>query len=174
MFDISNMFYGHSILRNSITIRNDNYAYLTGKHFDFSVRDDGHGNLYKASSKTKHAKWNSIGTVFYEDGLAALVSPHTSFFGKNNFSISFKGEHNVHVLKVNAIANSGMLNSSSNPAYTLTSASLDTSDLGKPFVYITGINFHDENLNVVAKSQLAQPVIKRTKDSYLFKCKLDF
>ena len=105
---------------------------------------------------------------------ATSIGNRILFFGKNNFNMTFKGQHNVHVLKVNAIAQSGMLNSSSNPAYTNASASLDTNDQDKPFVYITGINFHDENLNVVAKTQLAQPIIKRTVDSYLFKAKLDF
>lgn len=174
VFDVSNIYYGKSISENTLTIRNKRYSYLTGKHFDFTVKDDGNGNLYRASSKTPHAKWNSVGTVFYNDGVIALLSPHTTFFGKNNFNMTFKGQHNVHVLKVNAIAQSGMLNSSSNPAYTNASASLDTNDQDKPFVYITGINFHDENLNVVAKTQLAQPIIKRTVDSYLFKAKLDF
>jgi hypothetical protein len=42
------------------------------------------------------------------------------------------------------------------------------------FVYISGINFHDENLNVVAKANFAQPVMKRDGDKILFKITFDF
>ena len=174
VFDVNSIFYGKRISEKTLTLRNSDYSYLTGKHFDFVINDDGYGNLYRASCNTPHAKWNSIGSVFYNDGVIMLMSPHTTFFGQNNFTTTFKGEHNVHVLKINAIAQSGMLNSSSNPAYAISSASADINDQDQPFVYITGINFHDENLNVVAKTQFAQPVIKRTKDSYLFRSKLDF
>jgi hypothetical protein len=52
-------------------------------------------------------------------------------------------------------------------------ASGDTLDTD-PFVYISGLNFHDENMNVVAKARLAQPIIKREGDKILFKVALDF
>ena len=41
-------------------------------------------------------------------------------------------------------------------------------------VIITGINFHDDNLNVVARSQLAQPIVKRSEDRFLFRTKIDW
>ena len=71
-------------------------------------------------------------------------------------------------------ARAGLFNSSSNPAFKIVSASLDANDKDPEFVYITGINYHDENLNVVMKTNLAQPVIKRSSDKYLFRTKIDF
>ena len=47
-------------------------------------------------------------------------------------------------------------------------------DPSSKFVYITGINFHDDNLNIIAKTTFAQPVVKREDDEYLFKSKIDF
>jgi hypothetical protein len=42
------------------------------------------------------------------------------------------------------------------------------------FVYISELNLHDENLNVVAKAVLAQPAIKREGEKLLFKVAFDF
>ena len=53
------------------------------------------------------------------------------------------------------------------------SASADVEDNDK-FVYISNLNFHDENLNVVAKAVLAQPVLKREGEKLLFKVAFDF
>jgi len=41
-------------------------------------------------------------------------------------------------------------------------------------VIVTGLNLHDNNLNVVARVTLAQPIIKRTEDRYLFRVKMDW
>jgi len=52
-------------------------------------------------------------------------------------------------------------------------ASADDTDR-EQFVYITGLNFHDENMNVVARAKIAQPVIKRIGDKVLFKVTMDW
>ena len=69
-----------------------------------------------------------------------------------------------------------MLNSSSNASYIdnkdQLKASLDPGDDGT-FVYISGINFHDDNMNVIARAKLAQPIIKRENDKILFKVSFD-
>ena len=54
------------------------------------------------------------------------------------------------------------------------SASLEANDVDSEFVYITGIYFHDDNMNVIMKANLAQPVVKRDEDDFLFRVKLDF
>jgi len=68
----------------------------------------------------------------------------------------------------------GLINSSSNPAYLPVSSSLDFNDTDPQFVYITGVQIHDENLNVVMRANLAQPLKKRNSDEYLIKLKVDF
>ena len=83
----------------------------------------------------------------------------------------------MHSQKYEVLAPAGLLNSSSNPSYANVensiSASLDPLDVDS-FVYISNINFHDENLNVIAKAVLAQPVIKRENEKILFKVAFDF
>jgi len=173
MFDISNLFYGHRIKPGSFQITD---SALTGSSglIGMTLKDDAYGNLYRADSSTPHCTWNSVGNIFYDEGIIMIKTPCIPMFGKDQFEVSFKGEQEIHVMKVDIVAPSGMINSSSNPNYLVTSASLDANDQNMPFVSITGINFHDDNLNVIMRTQFAQPVIKRDSDKILFRTKLDF
>ena len=130
--------------------------------------------MYRADSKTPHAVWSNVGTSLYNEGVIVVKSPHLSYFGSEKFEAKFKGENNVHILTVNMPLESGLLNSSSNPAYKQVSASLDPNDYDREFVYITGFNLHDDNLNVIMRGNLAQPVKKRTSDDMMIRFKMDF
>ena len=88
--------------------------------------------------------------------------------------MSFKGEQNIHVLRIESIAPINHLNSSSNPSFKPLPSSLKPNEPDTNYVYITGINFHDDNLNVVMKTQLAQPIIKKHSEKLLFKVKYDW
>ena len=66
------------------------------------------------------------------------------------------------------------INSSSNPNYKKLIPSDYASDTAKQFVYISTINLHDENFNVIGRANLAQPIIKRDTDGYMFRLKMDF
>jgi hypothetical protein len=173
MFDMSNMFYGNRILPGSFSITDTNISGTDGK-VSITLRDDGNGNLYRADCFTSQSTWNSVGNVFYNEGLVLIKTPMIPFFGQDQFEVSFKGEQNIHTSRFNVVVPAQTLNSSSNPAYQLLSASLATNTEDQQFVYITGLNFHDRNLNVVMKTQLAQPVVKRVGESYMFKVRLDF
>jgi hypothetical protein len=143
----------------------------------FTVRDDKMGNLYRADSYTPHATQNSVGNIFYDEGVVVLKSPHLYLFGKNGFEMSFQGVYNIYTTKYEILAPSGMLNSSSNPTYVENVDTMRPSSRLKDksnFVYISGLYLHDENMNVVAKVKLAQPIIKREEDKLLFKAALDF
>lgn len=171
-FDVSNLFYGQRIMPGSVSITDGNLT-GSGNRVQISLRDDGWGSLYRSNCLTPAATWNSVGNVFYEDGIIMVKSPHLAMFGKDNFSISFKGEHAVHTLKLITTAPAGMINSSSNPTYIPISASFDANDPDSKFVYITGLSFHDKDLNVVMRTALAQPAIKRSGDRLTFHTKMD-
>lgn len=173
MFDISNLFYGSKIMPGSFTMSDTN---LTGSDSKISIRlkDNGFGSLYRADSETPHATWSSIGNVLYEDGFALVKTPEIPFFGINGYELDFRGEQEVHVFKANVLALPSTLNSSSNPTYSLMSASFSPDDDDQKFVYITNINLHDENLNVVMKAQLAQPIIKKARSKILFRLRYDW
>jgi hypothetical protein len=172
-FDISNLFYGIRILPGSFTITDSSLS-GSGGAVGITIKDDGNGTLYRGDSLTNHSTWNSVGTIFYNEGIVAIKSPHLYFFGKEQFEISFKGEQNLHVLRFETIAPVNHLNSSSNPSYRQVPSTNRPNEQDKNFVYITGINFHDDNLNVVMKTQLAQPMVKRHSEKIMFKIKYDF
>lgn len=174
-FNFSNLYYGRRILPGSFVISDSG---ISGSHGAVAVtlRDDGFGNIYRADANTAHRTQNSVGNIFYDEGVVLIKSPHLYFFGKNQYEVSFRGVQNVYVSKYEIIAQPGLLNSSSNPTYA------PVADVIKPsstitdkegFVYIGGVNFHDNNMNVVAKMKLAQPVIKREGDKLLFKIAFD-
>jgi hypothetical protein len=172
-FDITNVMYGQRIFPNSLTITDENITGSAGA-ISIKIKDNGEGNLYRADCLTPHAKWASVGNTFYSEGVALVKSPHLVLFGKDQFEVDLQGEQNIHTLKINVIAPAGQINSSSNPSYTPISASLNANDQDSEFVYITGINFHDDNLNVVMRVNLAQPIIKRKGDKILFRPQIDF
>jgi len=172
-FDVSNLFYGKRIMPNSITLRDCN---MTGSNgvVGITLKDDGFGNIYRADSLTSASSWNSVGNVFYDEGIIVIKSPHLFFFGKEQFEIDLRGEQGVHVMKLSVIARQNQLNSSSNPNYKSLPASGFVADVDKDFVYITGVQFLDENLNCVMKTQLAQPIVKRFGSRIMFKVSIDF
>jgi hypothetical protein len=172
-FDISNIFYGKRILPGSVTLK-DSSLYGSDDAFGITLKDDGRGTLYRADCVTSASTWNAVGTVFYDEGIIAIKSPHLYFFGKEGYELSFRGEQNIHVMRLDVIAPANQLNSSSNLNYVDVPPSAYPNDPDENFVYITGINFHDDNMNVVMKSQLAQPIIKRTGSKIKFTIRHDF
>lgn len=172
-FDVSNLFYGNKILPGSFKMTDSNISGSDGR-ISITLKDDGFGNIYRADCYSSQSSWNSVGNIFYNEGIVLVKTPMIPFFGKDQFEMSFKGEQNIHSMHINVMASANMLNSSSNPAYIPVSASLAANIEDQKFVYITGAHFHDDNLNVVAKTQLAQPIMKRSGEKYLIRVKIDF
>lgn len=172
-FDISNLYYGMRILPGSFSITDASLS-GSGGTIGITLKDDGMGNIYRADCFTSQSKWNSVGNIYYDEGIVVIKSPHLYFYGKEGYEISFRGEQHVHVMKVDIMAPANFLNSSSNPNFINVPPSTFPNDPDKEFVYITGINLHDDNFNVIMKTQLAQPIIKRHGDRIVFHIKVDF
>jgi hypothetical protein len=173
IMNVSNLFYGDRIFPGSLTITDSSVTGSDGK-MSFTLKDNGLGSLYRADAGTNCATWSSVGNVFYDEGIILIKSPNLHLFGKNGFKIDFKGQRNMHVMTINVPCDQGIINSSSNPNYLPVSASLDYNDTDPRFVYITGIQLHDDNLNVIMRANLAQPLKKRSSDEFLFRLKQDF
>lgn len=175
-FDISNLFYGERIKPGSFVVSDPRVSGSAGR-VAIRLQDDGHGGLFRADTLTPRAMWNHVGNVFYEEGLVLVKSPALPFFGHEGFDIEFEGEKTVNAMKLNVLVDAASYNTSSNPTWTNTmSASFDVNrePENQKFVTISGVNFHDENLNVVMRAQLAQPLVKRVGDRYLLRIKYDF
>ena len=174
IFDISNLFYGNKIAPNTFTITDTNVSNSYGK-VGITLKDDGFGSLYRADCSGSQALYNSVGNIFYDNGIVLIKNPSLYWFGENGFECSFQGERNIHVMKADLYANPLELVSSSNPSWNRDLEATDfASDFDKRYVYITDLYLHDDNLNVIAKTKMAQPVLKRSGDKLKFSIKLDF
>jgi hypothetical protein len=172
-FDVSNLMYGDRILPETLKIT-DLKVTGSGGYESFTLRDDGHGNIYRADCNTKRAVWSSVGNIFYEHGIIVIKSPNLPLFGKDSYEVEFLGEKKIYTLEVQVPVSSGLINSSSNPTFKKLVPSDYYSEVASEFVYISGINLHDNNLNVLMKTNLAQPLIKRDGDRVLVKIRMDF
>jgi hypothetical protein len=171
-FDCSSLFYGQNIEPGSLMIYDSS---LSGSNKNpMILKDDEYGNVYRADATGSLATWNSVGNVFYNEGIVILKHPSLFFFGENQFSISFKGKQNIHTLTIDCIARSGQVTSSSNPSYIPCSASANVNESDQKYVWITDVLIHDDNMNVVMRTKLAQHFLKKTGDRVLFKSTMDF
>jgi hypothetical protein len=173
IFDISNMFYGDRILPKSLIMHDNNPIYINGE-LRFTIRDDGRGSLYRADAESKHADWNNVGNVLYDEGLVVIKSPALRMFGKEGYTIEFRGERNVYVLEFSIPLERNELNVSNNPSYKDLRPTENANETAEKFVYVTGINLHDDNLNVVARANMSQAVVKRDNDRMVVKLRMDF
>ena len=172
-FDASNLFYGNRIEPFSYSIAETNLSGTSGM-LSMKFKDNGRGGLYRADAASAHATFSRVGDIMYDEGIAGIMHPCIPFFGKNSFSVEMKGDHNVHVYEVNVPALAGTLNSSSNPRFVPGTRDSYASSYEGSAVGITSILFHDENFNVVARTNLSQPILKTDFDKYLFRVKFDF
>lgn len=174
MFDVSNLFYGNRILPGSFVLRDTNLSNSYGK-VAITLKDDGFGSLYRADCTGSQATYNHVGNVFYDNGVVLITNPSLYWFGENGFECSFKGERGVHVMKARLRANPLELVSSSNPGWSASLRATDNaSQFDQRYVYITDLYLHDDNLNVIAKTKLAQPVLKRSGEKLVFDVTLDW
>ncbi len=162
-FNISNLFFGSKINPGSFKLT-DSYFTGSGDKVSITLRDDKYGNLYRADSLTEHAKWSSVGNIFYNEGIIAIKSPHISKIGKDQFTMNFEGEQPIFVTKIRTEASINMVNSSSHPNFIPLSSSLLANEIDNDFVYITNMYFFDENLNVLMKTNFSQPIKKKNGD----------
>jgi len=185
IFSIPTLFYGNRLRPGTIKMYSDLYrggGNISGTSFtkgsDYRMRlslcDDRYGNILRCDTSGSLATSNFVGSVYYEDGIIALKSPHLFNFGAHNFTLEFEGVQNTHILEMLVPVPRNVFNSSSNPNYNEFKPFDHANEEAESFMYLSTLNFHDSNLNVIAKARMAQPVIKRLDDKYLFRVKFDF
>ena len=173
IFNISNIFYGNKIKEKSIEIIENN---LTGsnKKINITVKDNGTGGLYRADGRTKHATWSNLGDVFYHEGLINILSPHLPHFCKDKLDIKFKGDQNIHTMILNVPIYKSFFNSSSNPTFKSNSPTDNINDDNLESIYVSTINIHDNNFNIIMKANFSQPILKTEEDEFVIRLKQDF
>ena len=171
--DISNLYYGNRIDPKSFSIT-DHGLTGSGEKVKVTLKDNGLGSLYRADAETKHATWNSVGSLLYDEGLVIVKSPHLFYYCKDKTDITLRGDQNIHTMILNVPVYADMFNSSSNPTYEDITPSNAASDKELNTIYVTTVNIHDENFNIIMKANLAQPIAKTDEDEFIIRLKEDF
>jgi len=171
--DISNIYYGNKIHPGSFEMYEKDLTGSDGK-VKITIKDNERGGLYRADCLTKQADWNNIGNLFYDEGIAIIKSPHLFYFGKDMLDVKFKGEQNLHTMILDIPVFSEMFNSSSNPTFTIVQPSTGANDEDLSSIYVTTVNIHDNNLNIIMKANFSQPVFKTEEDEFVIRLKEDF
>ena len=173
LIDVSTIHYGHKIKPTSFQVSDPAITGSCGK-VAITYKDDGRNGLYRANSETAHARWNTQGLMYNNEGVGLILSPTVPFFGKHAWDMKFDTDSSIHVLTLDVVVPPYVANVSQNPTYKSFPPTTSSDDTGSNFVYIDTINLHDNNLNVVARATLAQPIFKRPDEKFLFRLKLDF
>lgn len=173
-FDVSNLFYGNYIKPKSLRIYDSSLS-ASGDKVSITLRDDGNGNIFRADSTGSNATWNSVGNIFYNEGIVLIKHPSLFFLGENQFTIEFSGSHNLHVMSIDCTARGLHETSSSNPTYLLESSASNLANVtDSKYVWISDVLIHDDNLNVITRTTMAQPLMKKISDKFTYKIKIDF
>jgi len=174
IFDISSKLYNKKIKRNTFKLKNNNLD-TSNNNLNLSFSDNSTGGVYRDDCLTKVADWNYVGHIFYKDGIISLNRPELFYFGVDDFECEFESDFSMFVHEINIPANKGLFDKSSNNSYDENLRQDESAfNSEESFVYITDINLHDENLNVVARAKLARPAPKKKSDSILFRLKMDY
>jgi len=171
IFSISNLLYGDKIKPGTVVLTDLNPTGSDGS-FKIVLADEPGGTLFRADVEAPN-KSNTVGNIFYEDGLIFIKSPYLSKFGKDGIKMQFEGERQSNVIVINVPCEADKFSISSNPSYVSCSPTDLPYDDAESFVYITGMNLHDANLNIVGRASFSQPIIKRSSQDLLFRVKYD-
>jgi hypothetical protein len=172
-FDISNMFYGDLIKRESFVLRD---PYVTGSagKMQLSFKDNGMGELYRCNASGSHPVWAAVGNIIYEEGMICLVDPTIPPFGMQQFNVDFRGDRNIHMLEMRIPISADEAVSSSNPTFQNLRPTNLPADAESSCNLITNMFIHDENLNIIGKVNLSRPIVRKDNDRYVFRFKMDF
>jgi hypothetical protein len=173
IFDISNLYYGNKIHPGSFSII-DTHLTGTNERVKIKLSDNKKGSLFRNDCLTQVAEWNNVGDILYEEGMVVIKSPHLMFFCKDRLEMDFKGEQNIHTMLLNVPAEKGMFNSSSNKTFKSVAPSDKSNDRDLESIYITAVNIHDNNFNIIMKAHFAQHILKTEDDEFVIRLKQDF
>ena len=165
---VPQIYYGNRISPDSIELK-------------FTLNEEGkqvtivdyEGTLYRKDEGIDTI-CSKVGHVDYGNGILCIFSPLLTSLGLIDFDLKFKGEKNLHVMQLDIPCSAGVANKSQHPSYKKLRPSANANETDSNLTYISSIYLHDENLNVIGKVNLAQPVQKREEDSFIFRVKVDF
>ena len=167
-YAIPQIYYGNRIHPETVELR-----FILNEDGKEILIKDFEGSLYRVTNVDDKIQ-AKVGHIDYGNGILCLMSPLLTSNGITNFDLKFKGEKNLHVMQLDVPCPAGVANKSQNPTFKALKATANANETDKSITYISSIYLHDENLNIIGKVNLAQPVVKREEDSFIFRVKVDF
>ena len=80
----------------------------------------------------------------------------------------------MHIMMLNIPCEKGMLNKSNNENYIPLPPTDNVNDADLTTIYMTTVNIHDDNFNIIMKANFAQPIPKTEEDEFIVRLKQDF
>lgn len=174
IIDIPSCFYNNKLDKDSIEIKLPFKVNYLNTDF-IKLKDDGLSSLYRADCLSKIAKWNYVGHIFYNEGIAIIHNPVFTNVDQKNFTFTSSSESSINTNEVNIPLDYGEKNFSTNNTYD-SKLRIDDSAINfeESFVYITDVYLHDDRFNLLCKTKLAKPIAKKDSDRFLIRVKCDF
>lgn len=173
IFNISNKIDNNNIIKNTLYIKDDKINSYNNEEIILSEEE---GKIYRAECLTKQAKWNFIGHIFHNEGIIQINNPIiANIFGVNNFKFNAKARFKKINQQIDIKIDRNVLDLSQNTSYN-ENAVHDVSSLNnnEKFVYISDINLHDEEFNIISKAKIVNPIPKKLSDRFAIRLKMDF
>jgi len=174
-----------------VVLYNEGIILLTG-----SWALNGTSIPLESDGTTSQPKWVYFGAGA-QDGVSVLNAGAN--FCSASFDLSFRGTSETEVITMFAHARRGEVNYSNNPTFlsygqdkfTLTSSAVYEENANRTVfntvsssfmnqsasfekqVYISQVGIYDEHKNLIGVVSLADPVLKKERDNYTFKIRLD-
>ena len=161
------IYYGNRIQHGSFVLSTE---LASGKELKIV---DQNGMLYIADKDLEPTP-AKVGHIDYHFGYMCIFSHLLANVTNTETTLEFRGEKNLHVMQFDLRCPPGLANESKNSNFQSLRPTANANETDSVVTYISTIYLHDDNLNVIGKVKLAQPIQKREEDSFLFRVKLDF
>jgi len=176
-----------------VILYNEGIIILTGS---WALNNNAIG--LESDGSTSTPKWIYFGAGA-NDGVNVTAGSAGSSFSSASFDLSFRGTTETEVLTLFAHAKRGEVNYSNNPTFlsydqplfTLTSSAVYEENAERKIfntvsssfpnhsasfekqVYISQVGIYDEHKNLIAVVGISDPILKKERDDYTFKIRLD-
>lgn len=172
IFVYDNLLLENKLEKKSITMSDVRFN-LHDSHM--TLKDNGYGSMYRSDCLSKQATWNYVGNIFYKEGIVILQNPLLRHWGIENFKVDYNAHITSYVNELNIPVDRMNFNVSNNLTHDK-DLRHDSNPLNveEPFVYITNINIHDENYNIIQKANLSRPIPKKESDRFLIRLGMDY